>query len=175
MVFIHYVHPHPNAYAPMHTTTTFPPPHSPMLTHTPDTTLPSAHPPTPPSSHHPHTDNPHKMFHSFKKVLMEAGPTFSDVMLVSFNSSSKGFFGEYVGGVEGEYGGVLGVLGNGWCGAIAYHMLSEVYDMFSAYNPRNIHTIHTPIHTHTHTHSPYFSLSLSHTHLPHPTNPPRSP
>lgn len=42
------------------------------------------------------TDSPSKMFHSFKKVLREAGPTFDDVMLISFNSSSKGFFGECV-------------------------------------------------------------------------------
>lgn len=46
--------------------------------------------------YHITTDNPAKMFHSFKKVLMEAGPTYSDVVLISFNSSSKGFFGEYV-------------------------------------------------------------------------------
>jgi alanine transaminase len=35
-----------------------------------------------------------KQFFSFKRVLREMGPAFDDVLLVSLNSISKGFFGE---------------------------------------------------------------------------------
>ena len=33
-------------------------------------------------------------FSSVRKVLLEMGPDYSDVQLVSFNSTSKGYFGE---------------------------------------------------------------------------------
>ena len=33
-------------------------------------------------------------FSSLRKVLLEMGPDYSDVQLVSFNSTSKGYFGE---------------------------------------------------------------------------------
>ena len=33
-------------------------------------------------------------FSSLRKVLLEMGPEYSDVQLVSFNSTSKGYFGE---------------------------------------------------------------------------------
>ena len=35
-------------------------------------------------------------FHSFKKVLKEMGPPYSDLELASFMSTSKGYMGEYV-------------------------------------------------------------------------------
>lgn len=34
------------------------------------------------------------MFQSFYKVLHDMGPEFSDVQIISFNSTSKGYFGE---------------------------------------------------------------------------------
>ena len=33
-------------------------------------------------------------FQSFHKLLHDMGPEFSDVQLISFNSTSKGYFGE---------------------------------------------------------------------------------
>ena len=33
-------------------------------------------------------------FQSFHKVLNDMGPEYSDVQMVSFNSTSKGYFGE---------------------------------------------------------------------------------
>lgn len=33
-------------------------------------------------------------FQSFHKLLHDLGPEFSDIQLVSFNSTSKGYFGE---------------------------------------------------------------------------------
>ena len=33
-------------------------------------------------------------FQSFHKLLHDMGPEFSDIQLVSFNSTSKGYFGE---------------------------------------------------------------------------------
>ena len=33
-------------------------------------------------------------FQSFHKLLHSMGPEFSDIQLVSFNSTSKGYFGE---------------------------------------------------------------------------------
>ena len=35
-----------------------------------------------------------KEFHSFKKVLREMGPDYSDLELASFHSTSKGYMGE---------------------------------------------------------------------------------
>ena len=35
-----------------------------------------------------------KEFYSFKKVLRELGPEYSDVELASFHSTSKGYMGE---------------------------------------------------------------------------------
>ena len=34
------------------------------------------------------------LFQLFYKVLHDMGPEFSDVQIVSFNSTSKGYFGE---------------------------------------------------------------------------------
>ena len=38
--------------------------------------------------------NNEKKFSSLRKVLLEMGPEYDDVQLVSFNSTSKGYFGE---------------------------------------------------------------------------------
>jgi len=35
-------------------------------------------------------------FQSFRKVLKDMGPDYDDLQMVSFNSTSKGFFGECV-------------------------------------------------------------------------------
>ena len=34
------------------------------------------------------------VFQSFYKVLHDMGPEFGDVQIISFNSTSKGYFGE---------------------------------------------------------------------------------
>ena len=49
--------------------------------------------------------DPHSEFHSFKKVMMEMGPPYSEMEVASFMSCSKGYMGEC--GIRGGYAEIV--------------------------------------------------------------------
>lgn len=59
-------------------------------------------------------------FKSFRKVLLEMGQDYQDVQLVSFNSTSKGFFGEC--GIRGGYMEMTG---------FDEQVMEQIYKLFS--------------------------------------------